>query len=161
MQYPEAKFNIGQESGMKVHAETVAKEMRRARASNGERLFRVSEFLTAQQVASFFFRMVAKIRQQTTPEDISGDPDIIAMKDEQNFFSAEEAVRTVLNVKHPASYDQYNICSMVKDNTLLKLKLGVLKLLRENLSISMLPDQRKRAPYISLLEDIAKECSCS
>ena len=161
MQYPEAKFNIGQESDMKVHAETVAKEMRRARASNGERLFRVSEFLTAQQVASFFSRMVAKIRQQTTPEDISGDPDIIAMKDEQNFFSAKEAVRTVLNVKHPVSYDQYNICSMVKDNTLRKLKLGVLKLLRENLSISMLPDQRKKAPYISLLEDIAKECSCS
>jgi hypothetical protein len=30
---------MGQESGMKVDAETVAKEMQRARASNGERLF--------------------------------------------------------------------------------------------------------------------------
>ena len=47
--YLEAKFNIGQESGMKVDAETVSKEMRRARASNGECLFRVSEFLTAKQ----------------------------------------------------------------------------------------------------------------
>ena len=34
---------------MKVDAETVSKEMRRARASNGECLFRVSEFLTAKQ----------------------------------------------------------------------------------------------------------------
>ena len=41
---------------MKVDAETVAKEMRRARASNGEQLFRVSEFLIDQQVASFFSR---------------------------------------------------------------------------------------------------------
>jgi len=155
-QYLEAKFNIGQESGMKVDAETVAKEMRRARASNGERLFRVSEFLTAQQVASFFSRMAAKIRQQTIPEDISGDPDIIAMKEEQNFSSAKEAVMTALNVKHPVSYDQYNICSMVKDNTLQKLKLGVLKLLCENLSISMPPDQQKKAPYIALFKDIVR-----
>ena len=52
--YLEAKFTIGQESGMKLDAEAVAKEMRRARGSNGERLFKVSEFLTAHQVASFF-----------------------------------------------------------------------------------------------------------
>ena len=45
--YLEARFNIGQESGMKIDADVVVKEMRRARGSNGERLFRVSEFLTA------------------------------------------------------------------------------------------------------------------
>ena len=33
--YLEAKFKIGQESGMKLDAEVVAKEMRRARGSNG------------------------------------------------------------------------------------------------------------------------------
>ena len=145
-QYLEAKFNIGQESGMKVDAETVSKDMRSARASNSERLFRVSEFLTAQQVASFFSRMAAKVRLQTIPDDISGDPDIIAMEDEQNFSSSKEAVMTALNFKHPVSYDHYNICSMVKDNTLQKLKLDVLKLLCENLSISMPPGQRKKAP---------------
>lgn len=146
---------------MKTDAETVSKEMQRVHASNGEHLFRVSEFLTAQQVASFFSGMAAKIRQQTSPGDTSGDPDIIGMEDEQNFSSAKEAVMTALDVKHPVSYDQYNICSMVKDNTLRKLKLDVLKLLCENLSISMPPNQRKKAPYISLLEDIVKNCSCS
>ena len=59
--------------------------------------------------------MAAKVRQQTIPDDMSGDPDIIAMEDEQNFSSAKEAVMTALNFKHPVSYDQYNICSMVKD----------------------------------------------
>ena len=33
--YLEAKFKIGQESGMKLDAEAVAKKMRRARGSNG------------------------------------------------------------------------------------------------------------------------------
>ena len=101
---------------MRVDAKAISKEMRRTRASNGERLFRVSEFLPAQQVASFFSRMAEKIRHQTIPEDIFGDPDIIAMEGEQNFSSAQEAVETALNVKHPVSYDQYNICSMVKDD---------------------------------------------
>ena len=145
-QYLEAKFNICQESSMKVDAETVSKETRRARASNGERLFRVSEFLTAQQVASFFSRMAAKVRQQTIPDDISGDPDIIAMENEQNFSSAKEAVMTALNFKQPVSYDQYNICSMLKDNTLRKLKLDVLKLLCENLSISMPAGSDQKGP---------------
>ena len=55
-EYLTARFTIGQESGKKVDAENVATEMRRAKELNGERLFSVSEFLTTQQVASFFFQ---------------------------------------------------------------------------------------------------------
>ena len=134
-QYFTARFNIGQESGMKLDAEVVAKEMRRARGSDGERLFKVSEFLTAQQVASFFSRIAAKVKQQTVPGESLSEPNILAMEEEQNLSSAKRAVITALGVKHPISFEQYNICSMVKDNTLAKLKLGVLKLLCEKLSI--------------------------
>lgn len=159
--YLEAKFNIGQQSGMKLDAKIVAKEMRKARSSSGERLFNVSEFLTAQQVASFFSRMAAKVKNQTTTGESISDQDILAMEDEQNFYSAKESVMAELHVQHPISYDQYDICSMVKDKTLTKLKLAVLKLLCENLNLSMPPDQRKKAPYISLLEDLVKTCTCS
>lgn len=51
--YLEAKFNIGQATGRKLDGETVAREMRRSTGPDGNRLFRVSEFLTAQQVSSF------------------------------------------------------------------------------------------------------------
>ena len=37
------------------------------------------------------------------------------MEDEQNFCSAKEFVMAVLYLQHPISYDQYDICSMVKD----------------------------------------------
>ena len=77
-------------------AEAVAKKMRRTRGSNGERLFTASEFLTAQQVASFFSRMAAKIKQQTTPEETLSDQDILAMEDEQNFCSAKDFVMAAL-----------------------------------------------------------------
>ena len=70
--YLEAKFNIGQSTGRKVDPDKVAKEMRRARGTDGKRLFGVSEFLTPQQVSSFFSRLATKLRQQqidVTPQD--------------------------------------------------------------------------------------------
>ena len=62
--YLEAKFNIGQSTGRKVDPDVVSKEIRRARGKDGERLFGVSEFLTPQQVSSFFSRLAAMLRQQ-------------------------------------------------------------------------------------------------
>ena len=131
------------------------------KVTNGERLFKVSEFLTAHQVASFFSRMAAKIKQQTTPGEALSDSDVLAIEDEKNFSRAKESVMTALHVQHPISYDQYDVCCVVKDKSLSKLKLGVLKLLCENLNISMPADQRRKAPYILLLEDLVKTCSCS
>ena len=78
-----------------------------------------------------------------------------------NFSRAKQSVMTALHVQYSISYDQYDVCGMVKDKSLSKLKLGVLKLLCENLNISMPVDQRRKAPYISLLEDLVKTCSCS
>ena len=56
------------------------------------------------------------------------------------------SVMAALYLQHPTSYDQYDICSMVKDKTLGNLKLGVLKLMCENLNISLPHDQREKAP---------------
>ena len=88
-EYLVARFNIGQENGMKLDAAAVAKEMRRARGADGERLFEISDFLTTQQVASFFSRTAAKLKQQTAP----GEYDIIAMEEESNISNTKETVR--------------------------------------------------------------------
>ena len=59
------KFNIGHETGHKADSEIVAKEMRRARDPSGERMFKISEFLSqSQQISSYFSRLTAKSRQQ-------------------------------------------------------------------------------------------------
>lgn len=49
-------FEEGERTGIKANPDTVAKTMRRARNENNERVFQVSEFLTSQQVASYFSR---------------------------------------------------------------------------------------------------------
>ena len=80
--YLQAKFNIGQSTGRKVDPDVVSKEIRRARGKDGERLFGVSEFLTPQQVSSFFSRLSGKLRQQqveVTPQDI------LAAEEQSNF----------------------------------------------------------------------------
>lgn len=155
--YLVAKFNIGQSSGRKAEPEAVAKEMRRALDSDGERLFHSSEFLTVTQVTSFFNRLAAKVRQQMVPTE----DDIRAAEEESNFCEARQEILTSIQADHPITFDQYNICSMVRDNTLKKLKLGMLQLLCEKFELEVpSTSQRKKAPYIALLDELVAGCSC-
>ena len=65
-----AKFQIVERNGLKADPAIVATAMRKAKDVNGERFFDSTEFLTAQQVASFFSRLAAK---KTTDEDTEDD----------------------------------------------------------------------------------------
>ena len=60
--YLTKKFDLGEISGRKSDPESVARAMMAARYSEGNRLFTSAEFLTSQQVASFFSRLAAKRR---------------------------------------------------------------------------------------------------
>ena len=60
----EEKFLLGQETGHKVEAVTVAQEMRYARDEGGNRGFTIDEFLAPQRVTSFFSRMASKLKNK-------------------------------------------------------------------------------------------------
>jgi hypothetical protein len=155
--YLVAKFNIGQSSGRKVSAETVAKEMRRTIGPDGKRLFGVLEFLTPQQIKSFFSRQAAKLNQNTN----QNEADICAIQEEANFRNARQAILSTFQLEHPIVHDQYNICVMAQNGTLTKLKLSVLKLLCHTFQLKEPADSRKKASYITLLEEMVASCSCS
>ena len=57
--YLEATFAIGQSTGKKLDEEVVSREMRRALGTDGVRLFKMTEFLTAMQISSYFSRLAA------------------------------------------------------------------------------------------------------
>ena len=103
--YLEAKFSIGQAAGRKLDAEIVAKEMRHALGSDGKRLFKSSEFLTVQQITSYFSRLSAKVHQQV----VTTEEDICAAAEEANFHRAREDILLAMNLEHPILFDQYNI----------------------------------------------------
>lgn len=156
--YLEAKFNIGQATGRKLDADVVAKEMRRARGADGERMFGVTEFLSQQQVSSFFSRLAAKRRKQQAQVT---EEDVLAVEEEQNFCAARDSILSSLQISHPIVVDQYDICTLVKSKGLKKLKVGLLQVLCENLELEVpTPPLRKKAPYIELLNNLVKDCSC-
>jgi len=117
--------------------------MRRARGDKGQRLFTVTEFLSVEQVASFS-RLAAKGRHQkaTITEE-----DVCAAVEEDNFEEARKKIMTSLNLQHPIIVDQYNVCEMVKDNSLKKFKVDMLRILCEELMSLQSHQKGKRLLY--------------
>ena len=158
--YLVGKFNIGQDSGHKMDPEMVAKEMRREKDSNGVRLFLMSEFLSPLQVSSFFSRLAAKIRQQPVGQEVE-EEDMRAATDEANFANARESVLATLQLGHPIVCGQQNLCDMVKADSLSKQKMGQLQFFCSELGLDVpTPPVRKKAPYVTLLQDLVLGCSC-
>ena len=155
--YLQAKFNIGQASGRKLDPEVVAKEMPRARATDGERLFLVDEFLSPQQISSFFSRMAAKVRQQPVM-----DQDVLAVEEQVNFCLARDSVLSSLQICHPIVDDQHGVCALVKSKAVKKLKVALLQVLCESLELQVpSPHVRRKAPHVALLQNLVNSCTCS
>ena len=153
--YLTAKFTIGQSTGRKVDASLVARDMRRAHSSNGERLFKSTEFLTSQQISSYFSRLSATTRQQTHEVDIT------AIEEEINFSAARDKAMATVTLQHPILFDQYNICAMAEEDTLKSLKVSLLQVICQGLNLDIPnPPIRRKAPYLKLLKEAISDCSC-
>ena len=108
------KFDLGEISGQKSDPESVARAMMAARGNEGNRLFTSAEFLTSQQVASFFSRLAAKRRL----------PDVMSGSDEEaDDAEREKAIQELSNVvmreeslEHPVVYHCYNICDLISSS---------------------------------------------
>ena len=150
-----SKFRIGQTTGHKLDAEVVAREMQRARGTDGARLFQSSEFLTTTQITSFFSRQSALVRQRDPDE-----ADIRAAQEESNVSEAKETVASI-QLDHPLIYDQYDLCEMALNDSLKILKLPMLQHMCEDLGLDI-PSKpmRKKAPYFALLKEIVSKCTC-
>lgn len=90
-----SKFNIGQETGLKIDPQIIAREMCQVRDAHVERLFSNSEFLMLGQVSSFFSRLAAKIRKQPVGEPLD-ENNLVAVTEEENFVTARESVLAAL-----------------------------------------------------------------
>ena len=70
-------FQIRERTGKKAEPTDVLKAMRTAKDSNGERLFSYGDFLTSQQISSYFSRLVAKrsveVDQPESEDETAGE----------------------------------------------------------------------------------------
>ena len=159
--YLQKKFEIGEKSGRKLDPVTVSQEMQIAKDSSGNRLFSSSEFLTGQQIQSFFSRMASK-----RSVDIVNEED----EEEENCAHQEVAlsemrqdVVNLVGLQHPIMYDTNNICELASSSKLTAtFSVSILRdiCLSLDIDVSGISARRKK-PYVDKLQDLVKSCTCS
>ena len=82
------KFILGETTVFKANPADVAKAMMTTRDDKGDRMFTSKEFLTTQQVSSFFFRLASKKRLP----DVQDDDDAIAAENQTDLQDLQEMV---------------------------------------------------------------------
>ena len=163
-EYLIAKFQIGEQTGQKVDPTSVSRVMRTAKDSNGERLFDGTEFLTSQQIASFFSRLASK-RSLNDVAEAKSDED-----EEQNKADRKSQLQVLRNQVmsdisiqqlHPIVYDAHNIRDLVKNSKLSTLSTKMLQDICSSfgLDVSMITIKRKK-PDIDLLTNLVMGCKC-
>jgi len=163
--YLDNKFQNGEESGHQADPEKVSRDMNYARRDNGERRFNVEEFLTAQQIQSYFLRTAAKLKHAVTAQsghDSIDDNDSQAAQQQAAYSPARLAVLHQCELLHPIVYDTLNICSLYSSNQLTKLSVAQLRLICSYYNVDIEQQQTKRkAPYITFVSDLVGSCSCT
>ena len=155
--YLDEKFKLGQETGYKEDPSHVASDMRRAKNENGERRFAVGEFLSPQQIKSYFSRSVAKIKQAESVAEI----DVPAIDEEMAYSSAHDKIIQECQLSHPILYDTYHFCQLYATNKLTRFIISFLQDICTyfQLEIDSLPATRK-APYVGLINELINPCTC-
>jgi len=156
--YLNEKFSIGQQTGHKVDPLSVARDMRYAKNAMGNRLFTRDEFLSAQQIQSYFCRQAGKLRHQHAEDDSS---DREAAVDQQQYWDTRTEVLREVQLQHPITYDNLDLCALYHANRLNQLSVTVLKYICEYFDINK--EQltlRRKTPYISLIGKLVQSCSC-
>ena len=119
--YLEEKFNIEQRTGHKQNPEHVVKDMRFAKKKDSSRLFSSEEFLTTQQMQSFFSRLASKLRHAVEV----GNSDIKAAQEEQEYHENRQAMLDQVQLQHPIAYDSLNLCKLNKKGRMKALSSDV------------------------------------
>jgi hypothetical protein len=155
--YLDEKFNIGVTSGIKADPAQVARDLRHARNDNGDQRFTIDEFLTPQQIKLYFSRKAAKNRKST--KELNDNA--VAAEDATAYCTARDKIIQECQLTHPIMYDTYDVCKLYADKRLPKLSVALLRHICVffNMDVESLSQHRK-APYISLINDLVQSCTC-
>ena len=123
------------------------------------RLFSSDEFLTSQQITSFFSRLTAK--KSLSVMDGTDENDDEAVEFESCLEEITNEVRREVSLQHTIVFDCHNICDLVKQAKLNKFNIPMLKRICEDfdIDVSEITARRKR-PYIETLSSFCSSCSC-
>ncbi len=157
--YLDERFKIGQTTGIKADPLQVSRDFRHARTENGVRRFAINEYLSPQQIRSYFSR-TAKKNKSLAEEEVVEDQE--SVEEESAYCLARQNILEECQLKHPIMCDTYNICQLYGSQKLEKLTVKILRHFCSYFNmdgVESLSDRRK-APYLSFLSDLVQSCTC-
>jgi len=70
-------------------------------------------------------------------------------------------VYEAVDLQHPLSFEDRDICKITKGRKLKNLKVVELKNIRAKFALTTVGNQQRKKPYIEAREELVKSCSCS
>jgi hypothetical protein len=133
---------------------SVSRTMKRARLSSGEPMFTATEYLTAQQIASFNSPETAKRRKAAAGVSTTFQKDEQEVSTEKLIQDLHFKVLNAVSSCHPIMYDTYNLCDYASRNKLDRFSILVLQDICSffELDTSGIKGKRKiKKPYVDLV----------
>ena len=158
-EYLTAKFMLGEKTGQKADPAQIEKDMRNARSTSNERKFSREEWLTKNQIKSFFSRLAASRRKNIAGVSIEQPEDTECLVRDSEREDLVEAIHEELALRHPITYDVYDLCEYYKENKLGTFNVTMLKNICRHLEIYFKSKDKKSA-IIEKLKSTVSHCKC-
>ena len=137
--YLNAKFELGERTGLKADPNQVSADMRNARDEENNRRFSREEWLTQNQIKSYFSRLASAKRKGQQTDDVDDRAELEDILGEQEENCRQLLINSIIEkigLRHPICYDVYDLCEYWKSNKLSKYNVVMLKAILKNFDIS-------------------------
>ena len=105
-----AKFDLGEKTGLKADSNQVSADMRNTQYEENNCRFCREEWLTKNQIKSFFSRLAsAKRKGQDDVDDRAGPEDMLGEQEENSRQLLINSIIEKIGLRHPIYYDVYNL----------------------------------------------------
>lgn len=128
--------------------------MRKVKDANNQRLFSLEEFLTPQQITSYFPRFAAKRKQLSESECEAAEAERALQEAKQGIIASLEKD---FSIKHPIVHKDLQLCEM-SDEQLSVLHMATLRAICKEFDLNA--SGRRKEPYVKCVVSLVNSCTC-
>ena len=160
--YLNAKFELGERTGLKADPNQVSADMRNARDEENNRHFSREEWLTQNQIKSYFSQLASAKRKGQQTDDVDDQAELEDILGEQEENSRQVLINSIIEkigLSQPICYDVYDLCEYCKSSKLSKFNVVMLKAILKNFDISF-KSKDKKNDLVEHLAAFVQKCPC-
>ena len=160
--YLNAKFELGEKTGLKADPNQVSADMRNTRDEENNRRFSREEWLSKNQIKSYFSRLASAKRKGQQTDDVDDREELEDILGEEEENSRQLLINNIIEkigLRHPICYDVYDLCEFCKGSKLSKFNVVMLKAILKNFDISFKSKDRKN-DLVEHLTAFVQKCPC-